>query len=73
MAPDIPKTFKAAVFKSKGESLVFEDRPTPQPKQGELLVKVLATGVCHSDAIVQAEMMGPLYVSPLGVQVSWCG
>ena len=60
MAPSVPSTYKAAVFKSKGESLTFEDRQTPQPKEGELLVTVLATGVCHSDAIVQAEGMGPL-------------
>ena len=60
MAPSIPKTHKAAIFKKKGEPLVIEEVETPQPKEGEILIKVLATGVCHSDAIVQAEGMGPL-------------
>ena len=54
MAPSIPKTHKAAIFKKKGEPLVIEEVETPQPKEGEILIKVLATGVCHSDAIVQA-------------------
>ena len=61
MASEIPKTHKAAIFKKKGEPLSFEDVETPRPQQGEILIKVLATGVCHSDIIVQAEMMGPLY------------
>ena len=60
MAPSIPKTHKAAIFKKKGEPLVFEDVETPQPKEGEVLVKTLATGVCHSDLVVQMGLMGGL-------------
>ena len=63
MAPSIPKMHKAAMFKEKGGPLVVEEIETPQPGPGEVLVKVHAVGVCHSDGMVQAQAMGvPLYV-----------
>jgi propanol-preferring alcohol dehydrogenase len=31
------------------EPLILADIPVPEPKQGEVLVKVLACGVCHTD------------------------
>ena len=63
MAPEIPKMHKAAIFKEKGRPLVIEEVETKQPQHGEVLIKVLATGVCHSDTMVQAELMAPLSVS----------
>jgi propanol-preferring alcohol dehydrogenase len=42
-------TMKAAVVKSFGKPLVIEDVPVPVPGPGELLVKVKACGVCHTD------------------------
>ena len=63
MTPQIPKTCKAAIFKEKGGPLVIEEVDTPQPQEGEILIKVLACGVCHSEAMVQGEMMGPLYAA----------
>ena len=65
MAPQIPKTCKAAIFKEKGGPLVIEEVNTPQPQEGEILIKVLACGVCHSEAMVQDAMMGPLCVAML--------
>jgi alcohol dehydrogenase, propanol-preferring len=32
-----------------GEPLRLQERPTPEPQGTEVLLKVLATGVCHSD------------------------
>jgi propanol-preferring alcohol dehydrogenase len=43
------KTMKAAVVHRFGEPLVIEDVPVPIPGPGELLVKVIACGVCHPD------------------------
>ena len=43
------KTMKAAVVHRFGEPLVIEDVPVPVPGPGELLVKVVACGVCHTD------------------------
>jgi propanol-preferring alcohol dehydrogenase len=39
---------KTAVV-AKPNSLVIEDRPIPEPKAGELLIRIHACGVCHSD------------------------
>jgi alcohol dehydrogenase, propanol-preferring len=39
---------KAAVVR-KPNDLVIEDRPVPEPKAGEVLIRVHACGVCHSD------------------------
>jgi propanol-preferring alcohol dehydrogenase len=43
------KTMKAAVVHQFGKPLVIEDVPVPVPGPGELLVKVVACGVCHTD------------------------
>jgi propanol-preferring alcohol dehydrogenase len=40
---------RAAVVRAFGEPLVIEERPVPEPGLGEVLVKVEASGVCHSD------------------------
>lgn len=45
----IGKTMKAAVVRRFGEPLTIEDVPVPVPGPGELLVKVMACGVCHTD------------------------
>ncbi len=45
----IAKTMKAAVVRRFGEPLAIEDVPVPVPGPGELLVKVMACGVCHTD------------------------
>ena len=42
-------TMKAAVVHSFGKPLVIEDVPVPTPGPGEVLVKVKACGVCHTD------------------------
>src|SRR5450756_394972 len=43
------KMMKAAVVRQFGKPLVIEDVPVPVPAAGELLVKVIACGVCHTD------------------------
>lgn len=45
----IAKTMMAAVVRQFGEPLVIENVPVPVPGPGELLVKVIACGVCHTD------------------------
>jgi len=56
--PNLPKEYKAAVFEAKGEPLTFKQVPLELPKPGEVLVKVLACGVCHSDNAVQHALFG---------------
>jgi propanol-preferring alcohol dehydrogenase len=43
------KTMKAAVVRTFGRPLVIEDMPIPTPGPGEVLVRIRATGVCHTD------------------------
>lgn len=45
----IPKTMKAAVIHQFGQPLVIEDVPVPTPGDNQVLVKVIACGVCHTD------------------------
>ena len=58
MAPSLPKTYKAAIFKEANAPLTLEDVELKQPIEGEILIKVLATGICRSDQGVQGGVMG---------------
>lgn len=42
-------TMKAAVLRALRTPLAIEDRPVPAPGRDEVLVRVTACGVCHSD------------------------
>jgi alcohol dehydrogenase, propanol-preferring len=59
---------KACVLPSRApietNPLVFTDVPTPQPRAGEILVKVHACGVCRTDLhVIEGEL--PVLKSPL--------
>jgi len=45
----IPRTMKAAVVKKSGEPLVVQEVPVPSPGPGQVLVEIIAGGVCHTD------------------------
>jgi propanol-preferring alcohol dehydrogenase len=40
---------KAAVVKGFKQPVVIEERPTPEPGEGQVLVKIAASGLCHTD------------------------
>lgn len=40
---------KAAVVHQFGKPLAIEEVPIPTPKSGEILIKIFANGVCHTD------------------------
>ncbi|KAH7042764.1 chaperonin 10-like protein [Macrophomina phaseolina] len=63
MSPSLPKTYKAAVIEQNNAPLTIKDLPLKEPQDGQILVKVKACGVCHSDEIVRAGMMGTPYVA----------
>jgi len=42
-------TMKAAVVREFGAPLVIEEVAVPRPERGQILVKVAACGVCHTD------------------------
>ena len=43
------KTMKAAVVRAFGKPLAIEELSVPTPGPGEVLIKVVASGVCHTD------------------------
>lgn len=43
------KTMRAAVVHAFGQPLLLEEVPIPVPGPGEVLVKIVSTGVCHTD------------------------
>ncbi len=43
------KTMKAAVVRAFGQPLAIEEVPIPKPGAGDILVKIAACGVCHTD------------------------
>jgi propanol-preferring alcohol dehydrogenase len=54
----IPIRMKAALYKAPGQPLELAEVPIPTPGEGEVLVKVAAAGVCHSDLhILDGEMI----------------
>jgi succinate semialdehyde reductase (NADPH) len=51
---------RAVVLPKVGAPLQIEDIPTPQPKSGEVLIRVSACGVCHTDLhVIKGEVMFP--------------
>jgi alcohol dehydrogenase, propanol-preferring len=43
------RMMKAAVVHAFGEPLAIEDVPVPTPGPGQVLVRIVASGVCHTD------------------------
>lgn len=64
MSPNIPKTCKAVVIESAGAPWAIKEVPVNQPQHGEVLIKVAACGVCHSDSFLQQGAFGPLASFP---------
>jgi S-(hydroxymethyl)glutathione dehydrogenase/alcohol dehydrogenase len=52
---------KAAVLEAANTDLRIEEIPIPEPRSGEILVKVTACGVCHTDLhVMKAEVAFPM-------------
>ena len=47
--PVIPKTMRAAVVEKFREPLQIREVPVPSPGPGQVLLQIMATGVCHTD------------------------
>lgn len=45
----LPKTMKAAVIREFGKALQIEEVEVKRPGKNEVLVKIIASGVCHTD------------------------
>lgn len=62
----MPTTALAAVLNGVDESFVFEDVVLQDPHPDELLVRIVATGLCHTDLAVQHGHIPSLFPRVLG-------
>lgn len=57
---EIPRTMKAMVLEKAGQSLVCKCVPVPLPQKHQVLVKIIACGVCRTDLhIIDGELNKP--------------
>ena len=70
MSANIPKTMRAAVLREPGKGLHVEEIQTPHPRAGEVLIKVSACGMCHSDLHVINGAIAFLMPALLGHEVA---
>ena len=51
---------RAAILNEINAPMTVEDLPTPSPKAGEALLRIAATGVCHTDLhVMRGEVAFP--------------
>lgn len=56
----IDRTMRAVVLDEPGQPMALEEIPTPSPQRGEVLVRVGACGVCHTDLhVIKGEVAFP--------------
>jgi aryl-alcohol dehydrogenase len=55
---------EAAVARAKFAPLLFEDIELEEPRHDEVRVRILATGVCHTDMAIRDQTIVPMR-SPL--------
>jgi alcohol dehydrogenase, propanol-preferring len=61
---------RAMVLSRPGEELELRDRPVPEPRPGEVLLRVLACGVCRTDLhVVDGELAHPKLPLVVGHQI----
>lgn len=51
---------QAAITEAQGKDFVIQEVELASPKAGEVLVKIVATGVCHTDAVARDLAIAPL-------------
>lgn len=66
----VPDVMRAAVSRVPGQPLTVEDIPTPRPQKDEVLVRVHACGVCHSDLHVLDDAIAFPRPAVLGHEIS---
>jgi len=67
----MPKMMNAAVVREFGKPLTIEEVPIPEPKDNQILVRIAATGICHTD-LHAAKGDWPVKPSPLHPRPRGC-
>lgn len=66
----IPETMRAMILETPHKPLQLRQIPVPQPNAEQVLIKVHACGVCHTDLhILDGELTGPKLPLILGHQI----
>ncbi len=66
----MPKKMRAMIFDAPGKPLRLAEIPVPQPGPGQVLLRVLACGICHTDLhILDGELAQPKLPLVLGHQI----
>lgn len=56
----LPITMKAMVMEAAGRPLIYKSIPLPAPSAEQVLIKIIACGVCHTDLhIMDSELPNP--------------
>ncbi len=59
---------RAAILKKPGDRFYIEEVETPKPSGSEVLVRVRAAGMCHSDIHIWEGHYGPIRVEERGIR-----
>lgn len=62
----MPVRTRAAVVSQPGGSFLFQDVELDGPRQGEVLVRMVACGICHTDIAARDGLFGLSFPSVLG-------
>lgn len=66
----LPATMQAMVFEKAGTALVFKELSRPEPSAEQVLIKVIACGVCRTDLhIIDGELKHPNLPLVIGHEV----
>lgn len=65
-----PREFRAVRLTEPGRPLADATLPVPEPAAGEVLVRVMAAGICHSDAHYRSGIAPTLIPCTLGHEIS---
>ncbi|KAL6908885.1 GroES-like protein [Trichoderma evansii] len=69
MTPSLPKTYKAVVLTAPNSGFTIQDVPLKHPTAHQVLVKVLACGVCWSDMEVGYGHFGDVFPRTPGHEI----
>jgi D-arabinose 1-dehydrogenase-like Zn-dependent alcohol dehydrogenase len=61
MSSDIPTHCRAVVLTGINSPWTIKQIPVKQPQAGEILIKVLACGICHSDSFLHQGHLGEVF------------
>src|SRR6059058_763655 len=51
------RVIKAAIVREKGMAMSIEDVTIGEPRDDEVLVRIVACGVCHTDMVVRDQLL----------------